>query len=163
LDVGESGVAVRKYVFDLAGEGQLNDDGGSRQQELWRCYPGEVAELIREPRNRHDPNAISVRSARGVCIGYIARDDAAGLAPIIDAGRHFTAQIHELRGGIPDYPSYGCRVSIAWDGKPLRAHVKLRPDQIAAREDATLGTNHTPVIIGLAALAIVVILFWLGR
>lgn len=100
-------------LFSLVGESFDNRDGTSRQTELLVTAPGERAYLRREPDNPHDSNAVLVLSARGVGIGHLSRADAAALAAIIDAGLEFDVQVHCLRGGLPDYPSYGCTVSVA--------------------------------------------------
>jgi len=58
----------------------------------WRLH-NEVpigVTLVREPDNRHDENAISIRLDRwrpGMMIGYVPRDIAAKLAPMIDTGK----------------------------------------------------------------------------
>jgi len=45
---------------------------------------GESIILKREPDNEHDFNAISVNTENGLSLGYIRRDLAKNLAPIID-------------------------------------------------------------------------------
>jgi hypothetical protein len=49
--------------------------------------PGERANLEREPVNRHDSNAIRVENALFDQVGYIPRQVAAWLAPLLDSGR----------------------------------------------------------------------------
>jgi hypothetical protein len=114
-----------KKIFDLEGEAQINADGKSRQEELRRCVPGESVELRREPDNQSDPNRITVLSARGVPIGRLTRQYAELLAPLIDQGRPHRAKLHCLRGGLPGYPNYGARISIAWDGRRELRHRPL--------------------------------------
>lgn len=89
--------------------------------------------LRREPDNAHDSNAIAVDSCRGVCIGYIGRDDALFLAPALDADRPHEAVIHELRGGLGSAPHYGCRVEISWDGRSCGPAKELDSAQKRAR------------------------------
>ena len=120
-------------VFDVVGEGRANDDGSNRQDELIACEPGEPVELVRQSNNEFDSNAIFVRSCRSIGIGFLTAEDAAALAPAIDAGRPFAAKLHALTGGIADYPSYGAKVSIAWDGRPEHPHRPLDANQIASR------------------------------
>jgi single-stranded-DNA-specific exonuclease len=124
---------TRKKVFDLYGEAGVNADGIRRQDELLRCQPGERVELRRELDNADDPNAILVLTERDVRIGQLERDDAALLAPAIDAGRKFEARLHCLRGGLPDYPNYGARISIAWDGRPPLGALPLDDAQAEER------------------------------
>lgn len=50
--------------------------------------PGERLTLVREPDNKHDPNAIRVEHQKSM-LGYIPREWARSLAPALDAGaRH---------------------------------------------------------------------------
>lgn len=120
-------------VFDLVGEGRTNDDGSSRQDELTSCEPGEPVELVRQPDNLHDRNAVLIRSCRLIGIGYLTAEDAAVVAPALDAGRPYSARLQALKGGVADYPSYGAKISIAWDGRPDHPHRPLSPDQVASR------------------------------
>jgi hypothetical protein len=142
-------------VLDLVGEGHLNGDGSSRQDELGRLKPGDAIKLVREPTNPHDPNAIAVQSSRGVVIGYLSREDAAVLSPTIDSGRAVAAGLHEIRGGVVDFPSYGCRICIAFDGKALRNHRPLDEAQRAFRK--TKHGGETRGGCGAAAVALCVL------
>ena len=121
-------------IFDLQYESQVNPDGTGRQDELLRCEPGEPVELLREPENSIDPNCIAVISRRGVQIGTLGRADAATLAPALDQGRSHRAKLHCLTGGLPDYPFYGARISIAWDDRPEHPHRPLDRYQRAERQ-----------------------------
>ena len=47
--------------------------------------------LVREPDNPLDPNAIKVMLAGVVFLGYVPREIAEELAPLMDQGREFTA------------------------------------------------------------------------
>ena len=123
-----------KKIFDLEGEAQINADGRSRQEELRRCVPGESVELRREPDNQSDPNRITVLSARGVPIGSLTRQYAELLAPLLDRGRPHRAKLHCLRGGLPGYPNYGARISIAWDGRRELRHRPLDEEQERYRQ-----------------------------
>lgn len=126
-------LTTRRKVFDLVGEAAVNEDGASRQEELLLSEPGERVELRREPDNEDDPNAILVLSARGIPIGRVDRGGAAILAPIVDSGRRFDSRLHCLRGGLPAYPNYGARISVAWDGWRGLAPVALDEAQSAER------------------------------
>ena len=125
--------STRRKVFDLVGEAAVNADGGKRQDELLLAQPGEPVRLRREPDDADDPNAILVLSERGVPIGYVEPKGAAILAPIIDSGRRFESRLHSLRGGLPRYPNYGARISVAWDGWRAIAPVPLDESQLAER------------------------------
>lgn len=153
---------TRKTMFDLVGEGHDNPDGSSRQQELLSCEPGEKVLLRAEVDNPHDENAVSVLSVRGVCIGYLSRDDARSIRSALLEGRPHTATLHQLRGGFGDYPSYGARLSLTWDWKPAPPFVPLDAGQRRARvgksaisgrqrdETGRLVAAHRPGCFGVA-------------
>ena len=48
--------------------------------------------LVREPNNPHDPNAIRVALFGEFFMGYIPKDVAIHLAPLMDAGKEFDAE-----------------------------------------------------------------------
>lgn len=48
--------------------------------------PGRPLRLLREPDNKHDPNAIAVQSPQGETLGYVSKGHAKRLAKLMDAG-----------------------------------------------------------------------------
>lgn len=44
--------------------------------------------LVREPQNPHDPNAIRVALFGRIFMGYVPKELAKNLAPLIDSGKH---------------------------------------------------------------------------
>jgi len=59
-----------------------------------------VVALVRNPTNKHDTNAVEVHvPALGwqTMIGHVSRDNAARLAPLMDAGTDFDACIYQCR------------------------------------------------------------------
>ena len=113
---------TRKRIFDLAGEANY-------QEALFRARAGDPVALIPEPDNRFDPNAIYVTTHDGHKLGYLPRADAAKLRDSLT--RQHVSIIHQLTGGMKDYPSVGCRISIAWDGSGPHPHTPLNAEQIA--------------------------------
>jgi len=88
--------------------------------------------LEREPNNPHDRSAIAVK-VRGETIGYIPREDATILAPLLDAVRRNKAIVHCIRGGVPGASHYGCQISIAWDGAAPHPFKPLDDTQLRSR------------------------------
>lgn len=43
----------------------------NRRFELMACNPGDRVELVLEPQNKHDENAVAVFSASGIQVGYL--------------------------------------------------------------------------------------------
>ena len=120
----------RKQIFDVTGENWKNDDGSYRQKILQNCLPGEAVTLERQPDNPHDPNAIFVHlTENGQGVGYISRKENAELALALDSGVAAKARLHELKGGLPDYPNFGCRICIVSVEKPFPECLPLRPEQ----------------------------------
>ncbi|MEM7780367.1 MAG: HIRAN domain-containing protein [Pseudomonadota bacterium] len=122
----------RKKIFDIVGESFDAKDGTPRQHLLLRVDPGDAVTLERQPENPHDPSAVAVLWD-GLDIGFLSKEDARSLAPHLDAGRQHKAQVHELKGGIKGYTSYGAKITITWDGKPLPDFKPLDEDQERAR------------------------------
>lgn len=82
-------------------------------------FPAETmqAELVREPENQFDKNAIKIvihlRSInRKTVIGYVPRGLASSLAPVLDAGVQAKAELLQILGGYSYKESYGCLLSI---------------------------------------------------
>lgn len=83
--------------FKVAGVTFKNDDGSDRGQkiiEISKNRDNTIIEIEREPSNRFDPNAVMVK-ADGVQIGYIPKDYASILSPLMDQGRVFNAKIKD--------------------------------------------------------------------
>lgn len=68
-------------------------DGGKVLRDL---KPGDRLELVREPENPHDPNAVRVEW-RGVKLGYVPRRDNSSVARQIDRGAALEARLASLR------------------------------------------------------------------
>ncbi len=60
-------------------------------------------DLVRNPENKYDSNAIEVRNS-GRMLGHLPRDVAAELAPLIDSGKEFKASVYQVRVS-PDNPN----------------------------------------------------------
>ena len=76
------------------------------------------AELVREPENPFDKNAIKIvihlRSInRKTVIGYVPRGLAAGLAAVIDAGIQAKVELLQILGGYSYKENYGWLLNIS--------------------------------------------------
>jgi hypothetical protein len=67
---------MRHLSLAVVGADHPNKSGPARRFEIAMCHPGEPIELRPEPKNKHDPQAIAVYSARGIQIGYIRAERA---------------------------------------------------------------------------------------
>ncbi|MEE1877824.1 HIRAN domain-containing protein [Altererythrobacter litoralis] len=152
---------TRRKLFDIVGESYDTKDGTPRQNVLARVDPGDRVTLEREPDNPRDPNAVAV-VWKGYDIGYLPREDASTLASALDAGREHVAQVHEIKGGMPYYPSYGVRISIAWDGKSLPMWQELNGEQEEYRERKLKALKRTGDDVGGGCFGVLVGLVIVG-
>ena len=93
---------------------------GNRQKLIERLtrYKSEdiTVTLQREKDNAHDSNAVqivaAVRDKGSAVIGYINREWAAALAPLMDKGAQIVSRFKEITGGGCGY-NYGLNVELA--------------------------------------------------
>lgn len=73
--------------------------------------------LVREPNNPYDKNAILImahtQDNKRMPLGYVPRELAETLAPIIDAGRYIYINKVQIVGGGRGY-NYGVTINIGW-------------------------------------------------
>ena len=94
---------------------------GNRQALLDRLTKYNAEEisitLNREPENAADKNAVQVIAAvkgRGSAVmGYLNRQLAAAIAPLLDKGKQVRAAFEEITGGHEYFLNYGLNVSIS--------------------------------------------------
>lgn len=66
--------------------------------EAGRVSPGDELELLREPSNPHDRNAVVVARLGGGQIGHVPREDAEAVAPLLDRGAMYQASCKKILG-----------------------------------------------------------------
>jgi hypothetical protein len=76
-------------VVGVAGAGRHHAEAIATDE----AAPGRPLELRRQPDNPHDPNAIAVHSGSGDQLGWVPREVAAELAPLLDAGEPWSAVV----------------------------------------------------------------------
>jgi hypothetical protein len=66
--------------------------------------------LVREPANENDPSAILVVFPNGAEVGYVPREDAVDLAPLLDDGYKYQAHIDVINpaeaGKLPEVQAF---------------------------------------------------------
>jgi hypothetical protein len=67
-----------------------------RRQACDRLAEGDSVKLEREPDNAHDANAILVIGPDDCELGYVPREDACDIAPLLDAGAEAEATVRRL-------------------------------------------------------------------
>lgn len=112
------------YKLHLAG-GHIGGEYGDRQMAIASLQPGQTLDLVREPHNRHDKNAVAV-CAGGKQLGYVPAFKAEMTARYLDQGRTVEARVVEITGYVPaskaeevsNYLSHGrvddARAALAW-------------------------------------------------
>jgi len=68
-------------------------------------------QLVRDPQNKHDPNAICV-NVNGLLIGHLPRLIAVGLAPKIDSGEVWLASIDSIVVAGENFDKPGVKISV---------------------------------------------------
>jgi hypothetical protein len=86
--------------------------------------------LARDPGNPHDRNAIEIRLDNGYHIGFMPRDCAESVAPLLDAGcRHkayFTKILQGRRAPIPVVQAYIYSAAVEIEGAVLQSQVPIK-------------------------------------
>ena len=72
-----------------------NEDGTSRQQILETVKKEDILKLQREPSNIYDINAIKVMTEDNRQIGYIGKQYAEILSPMMDMGKGFSVVVED--------------------------------------------------------------------
>lgn len=121
--VGDEQVAQR--VLEELTSAQLGNPGAQRLQdsawadvevrglrhytnwtEVGSLEPGELLELRREPENPYDENAVQViRILSGQMLGYVQRDYARIVSPLLDAAIPVAATVSRVSEPTPIYPA----------------------------------------------------------
>lgn len=106
------GDSIDKHFYtSLAGTTHKNEWGSSRQEVIGECHPKTLLDLIREPDNPYDPDAVLVGVHGGDCVGYLKRTVAAEIArDVADHGRVWIGFVKEVTGGTEDHPNFGLSV-----------------------------------------------------
>jgi hypothetical protein len=103
---------MREFYAKIAGV--THGQGDVDPQALLRhCKPGQHLQLIRDPHNQYDKNAIKVCLPTGEQLGWIDKGMAERLAEDIDHGVGVTAAISAVTGGcFLSGKSRGCNIKV---------------------------------------------------
>lgn len=95
---------ITHFYTKVAGVIYPNRDGSSRQEIISRCQQCEQVDLIPEPDNPVDSNAIAVIRENGEQIGYLPRDLAKDVGHWLAQGYQYVAFVVGIIG-----PDQMCR------------------------------------------------------
>ena len=87
------------FLFDTHVAGTSHVEGIEELEP--HLGPGDKLDFFREPDNPYDPQAIMIKNADGVKIGYVPKRDNVVFARLMDAGKLLFGRISdkEMRGG----------------------------------------------------------------
>lgn len=98
----------------LAGVSKKNSDGSSRQKIIEECvWKGHPLDLIPEPDNPYDKNAVGVWWSKDRQIGYLSAQVAETVSPLISQGIPVSAVVTDVTGGDGDNRTRGVNVLIS--------------------------------------------------
>ena len=102
---------MRSFFTKIVGVSFENENGSSRQDLITELDSVPCSlELRRIFDNPHDENAIAVIDPKGRQLGYLSRNIAEQMAPIIDSGLIVQANAVQVTGGWPLH--YGVNIQI---------------------------------------------------
>ncbi|HEX8413787.1 MAG TPA: HIRAN domain-containing protein [Sphingomicrobium sp.] len=89
---------MQELTLAIVGVDFPNADGSNRRSEALMTLPGEPVELVPEPKNKHDSNAIAVISPRGVQLGYVNAERAPYIGGRMSRGEDVVAIFQGIDG-----------------------------------------------------------------
>ena len=91
-----------KWIFTkVVGVSHRNNNGSSRRIIIWRCKAPEELELVPEPDNPFDSNAVAVCRANGEQLGYLNQRLAEDMHRWLGNGQHWVAVLTQIIGTDP--------------------------------------------------------------
>lgn len=90
---------MQELTLAIVGIDFPNADGSNRRSETMMTIPGEPVELVPEPKNKHDSNAIAVIGPRGVQLGYVNAERAPYIGTRMSRGEDVQAIFQGMEGG----------------------------------------------------------------
>lgn len=129
---------MKQLNLHVVGADHPNANGSNRRFEILLCAPGETIELVPEPRNPFDPNAVAVFSVRGVQIGYLSAERAPWIGSLMRSGREIQAIYQQAT-------QMGAAVRIAFDGgTPVLPTAMPPPQPQAPTSDDGFWPDYVP-------------------
>ena len=110
-------ITVKLRAIQMKAAGVTHGNRQTLIERLTRYKPEDISvTLQREKDNVHDKNAVqivaAVRGKGSAVIGYINRELAAAIAPLMDKGAQIASRFKEITGGGCGY-NYGFNVELA--------------------------------------------------
>ncbi len=139
------------HFFDLvAGIPHPNRDGSNRLQIALECKPCEQLDLVPEPDNPSDSNAIAVLRENGQQVGYLPTELAAIVTYEIAQRWKYVAFVWSLGDDTPPYTVFGIelvilRISPGTTDAEVRAYIDETSDWRATNtRPSPVAVSQTP-------------------
>ena len=104
--------ANSSLTLAVVGANFPNKRGPTRRFAINLCRPGDLVQLVREPKNPADPRAIQVQSAEGLVMGYLTAERCGLIGQQMARGRTVNAIFQEAT-------EYGALIRVAYDAIPI--------------------------------------------
>ena len=109
----------QRIIAELLRKGSLEENAG--------------LDLVREPENPYDPNAIAVIAPDGRQVGFLPQDVAQTVSPNMENGKHYRAYVASVTGGNAD-SFYGINLKIVCtteydEEQPAEENIELYDNQ----------------------------------
>lgn len=128
---------MRSIRTKAVGVTRRNDEGTSRQDIIEGLTSCDQLELIRDQYNEHDENAVEVHDPTWGQIGFIKRDLAAKIAPLMDEDVPIEAIVLDVTGG--DGTNLGVNIELRiYDGDTPEDHDRRRALQRQREEELAM-------------------------
>lgn len=118
----------------------------NRQDLITSLKVGNAITLLREANNPADKNAVACLTKDGGTVGYLSRAIAAQLAPMMDLGAHYAAEVCGLTGG--EAQNHGVNLLVR-----NLSHRESNQSQMASKE--TLASLDTDALLAILTDAII--------
>ena len=90
---------MQELTLAVVGLDFPNADGSNRRSEAMMTLPGEPVQLVPEPKNSHDSNAVAVIGPHGVQLGYVNAERAPYIGGRMNRGEDVAAIFQGIDGG----------------------------------------------------------------
>ena len=125
-----------------------------RQSIIAHLHIGEKVQLVREPNNLYDQNAIKVVRTNGQCIGFINKSLAAHLAPQLDKLENtLEATVTSITGGHYPGSNLGVKIKFYLPGETNKASNSDNAMTLNARQMSALAAAAIAARAGMKHFA----------
>ncbi|TAK42931.1 MAG: hypothetical protein EPO27_15930 [Betaproteobacteria bacterium] len=156
-DERERNSAIEHWDFMVAGS-RYEGRPGLIQRYAQTAAP---AYLVRDLGNKYSRNAVEVRTTSGHQIGFVPEEDAADLAPLLDGGHPYRAQIKKiLTGGRFPIPVVVADVYRKDAAVPQLVDPAASVPRASGGAAGNSGANL--VKVALIVIAVLLVLYWLA-